>query len=418
MGTSFSAWYHPDMDTPKTERIVFVGCVHQTSANVLQRLEDLQKEPPDYLVFGGDVTGSTELERFKQLFYNHVYNRARRELGIGTPHDQHLSDQELLDYIGPTAPHDGCTLRCGYNDLRQYQKELEGLSPEVARSISEDEPNQSAATAIRNIAMNFEYYDPWVKTLPQSVRRGVLSTIEASAWRLADAVSPLQKAGTRVIIVGGNWDNAEVTREHMAGPDIPVFDAIPFFTEQGINFHAVIGTTETAGALLVFAPYWELARWTPDSDQRLSLAMHHAAEQAKHFRKTVILIGHAEANWMVHNLMSANPDQLPCGDRGIVLERFNHVIATIKPDEVVYPHQHNPLVDATGQQLSLNTKYILHINDDETVTLVTNVDDFGEPSQVIASYLPFQCFGELSLPTTGNRRPTLFGGQRQPVFVS
>lgn len=52
------------------ERIVYVGCVHGGSEEIYQRLKLLIKNPPDYLIFTGDITGSEKIERLKKHFYD------------------------------------------------------------------------------------------------------------------------------------------------------------------------------------------------------------------------------------------------------------------------------------------------------------------------------------------------------------
>src|SRR3972149_7342449 len=52
------------------EKFVYVGCVHGGSERIFERLEALKSDPPDYLIFTGDVTGSPEIERLKKHFYD------------------------------------------------------------------------------------------------------------------------------------------------------------------------------------------------------------------------------------------------------------------------------------------------------------------------------------------------------------
>ncbi len=404
----FNAWYHPRR---QCQEFVFVGCVHMANDHILNRLARVADDPPDYLIFTGDVTGSQQLEEFKCLFYNHVYNRARRELGIGTSTDQSLSDSELLDYVGDNPPSPGSTLKKGYRALMGYQYLLEGQSPIEANTAASALPDQEIAEGIRRIARDFEYYGPWVKTLPEAVRRGVVATLKLDAEKLVAAVEPMREAGTKVIMVGGNWDNAQNTAENTIGEGIDVSDTIPFFREHGIDFHYCIGHQITKYAMLIFPPYWELARCSNDTFVRLQNVLRNYDVR---LGSTVIAVAHGAPSWQVHNPTAVDA---PTGDRKTVLDTLDKVLAQINPDEVVYGHEHNPLKDIEGRQLPLNTKYLMRA-DGETVRLVDNPAIFGDSlNQIIGSYLPFQHFKALSIRAGTNPRPRLFGGGRDPVYV-
>lgn len=412
MAKYFDAWYRPEM-SPK-ERFVFVGCVHQASPPLLARLRGLTAHPPDYLIFCGDVTGSNQMEDLKRLFYNYVYNRARRELGIGTPQAPDLTNIQLLDYVGPNPPEPGLTLRRGYYRLLLETWKLEERALHTGSAMQELIPDCEAADGIRHLARDFEYFGPWVKTLPEAVRRGVVASLETDAQALLATIQPLQQLGTEVHICAGNWDNAESTRENMAGEGVEVFDTIPFFRQHGVTFHETLGTLTTDRAGIVFAPYWELAHWNAESNSRLL----QISRSCSIIDGTIIVVAHAEPNWLVHNLTTKNPLLPPGGDRAKVIDALNDIIRELEPDEVVYPHQHNPLVGETGQPVGLNAKYVLDYMADP-VRLVTDPACFSDEYQTICTYLPYQRFGTLEIEKNDkNPVPKLFGGSRDPVFVS
>lgn len=423
----FDAWYTPDppsTDPIDGERFVYVGCVHETTDDLVERLSALAHNPPDYLIFGGDVTGSHELETFKRLFYNHVYNRARGELGIGTPQEVPLTDCELLAYVGRTPPCPGHTLKDGYEDLMRYQYTLMWYSAEQAQQLVEQLTADQIAHDIRHIARDFIYYGPWVKTLPSPVREEVVRSLHADARKLLIAVQRFQRQGTKIIMVGGNWDNAQNTRDNMLGEDIEVFDTIPFFRKHGIDFLDKIGHLWTDNALHVFLPYWSLLDYDETdprhpfkSDEQTYCFTRalHAMSGARLNNKTVIVVAHAEPSWQVHNLMS---DTKPTGDRNKSINRLCELLAMLQPDEVIYAHQHNLLRDADGRELPANTKYVLQHNPDTSdINLVTDIAHFGQPHQIIASYVPYQRLATLTIPMNADPRPKLFGGSREPAYV-
>src|SRR3989338_6181619 len=52
------------------ERFIYVGCLHGGNDAVYNRLEFIADNPPDYLIFTGDLAGSPEIERLKKHFYD------------------------------------------------------------------------------------------------------------------------------------------------------------------------------------------------------------------------------------------------------------------------------------------------------------------------------------------------------------
>lgn len=61
---------HPTQSLKKyQERIVYVGCVHGGNDNIYNNLRTLAKFSPDYLIFTGDLVGTSEIEKLKKQFY-------------------------------------------------------------------------------------------------------------------------------------------------------------------------------------------------------------------------------------------------------------------------------------------------------------------------------------------------------------
>src|SRR3989344_3028608 len=56
--------------TENQERIVYTGCIHGGDNKVYERLKRLLENPPDYLIFSGDITGTAEIEKLKKYFYD------------------------------------------------------------------------------------------------------------------------------------------------------------------------------------------------------------------------------------------------------------------------------------------------------------------------------------------------------------
>lgn len=397
------------------ERIRYVGCVHTVTDELSTQLKQMIEDPPDYLIFLGDVTGSAELEQFKQLFYNHVNNRARGELRLHEHTSNNYIDQKILSFVGTQPPYAKQTLLEGYRTLIQFQYQLEGSTPEQANERAVALSDTEASKGIRTIAQ-FRYFGPWVRTLPRAVREGVVRNIKTDAEKIINLVTPFNVAGTQVIVISGNWDNAQITREHVAGDDIEVFDTVPFFRKHITMFYDTIGSFETRTTLHACIPYWELQTPTAMTEQRFQNVIK-AADQARAVGKTVIMTTHAQPNWQIHRLATTDPSAGMSDDDRNVITRLDQLLARLLPDEVIYPHQHNLLVNKSGKTLGLNTKYILE-PDGGGVRVVTNDNSIGHRPQIIATYVPFQHIASLDIDTQqNNHRPTFFGGTRLPVQV-
>ena len=415
---SFDAWYDPGMpkmNDTEAETFVFIGCVHTITDEFLAKLKEIEKNPPHYLIFCGDISGSPENEALKFLFYERVHNCAKHELRIDDDKGKYLSHQQILSAVYSKAPRPNFTLRDGVHELMAYQYQLSGMNIEAAGAKAKALSDAECIEIIKAVAA-VKYFGNWVKNdLPVSVRAALVKNIEPDAQRLAAALAPIQTAGTQVIIVGGNWDNAKNTQENMTGPDIEVFDTVPFLRGKGITFHTEIAYLETKTALLAFLPFWEIHSYNDASDERL-VTVCVEAFQASRQGKTVIAIAHAEPNWAVHNQLSKDPSKLD-EERSKVIHRLDEMLFELCPDEVVYPHQHLLMRNFKGETVAPNTKYVLQVTK-LGVRLVEDAATFGQGRQIIASYVPLQHFGSLAISLSGNHHPTLFGGDRDPVFVS
>src|SRR3989304_1418346 len=113
----FAGWYRPKAYEQVSatyrkshyERITYIGCVHGGDEDFTRQLEYMAQDPPNLLVFSGDLTGSKEMEELKRRFYNYVANRAKLYLRERPD----VTDRELLSYVGPNPPKHAMTLRDG-----------------------------------------------------------------------------------------------------------------------------------------------------------------------------------------------------------------------------------------------------------------------------------------------------------------
>lgn len=394
------------------DTIMFVGCVHAITDEFLAVLRRIFDNPPKYLIFGGDVTGSAEFETLKTLFYECVFNRAHNQLGIGTSDDKGLSDTELLAFQGHCPWKTGQTLGEGCIQLMTYVKMLENDDSVAARQVAERMSPAQLAEIIRYVATR-DYFGSWHMALPLKIRQATADGIETEARRLAAALRPIQDAGTAITMVGGNWDDVGNNQEGNWGPDVRVFDTVPFFRSCGIAFHDCIAATETPKTLIISLPYWELARLN-DGWLNRTVEAYAKADHARQAGKTVIAVAHAEPIWEVHSLKSPIPSQVA---RQQVIARLGTILADLKPDELIYPHQHNPLSDNDGKRLPSRTKYQLRVDKfGHSVQLIRDRMLLNQPDQITVSYLPYQRLGIISIPPDADPRLKP-AGNREPITV-
>jgi len=310
------------------ERFVYVGCIHGGNEEIFKRLEALANDPPDYLVFTGDLTGSVEIEKLKKHFYDEKESKPKGRFAAYT------------------------------------------------------------------------YFGNFAATLPKEKREELLANLAKSATRLLKAIEKIKKNGTKIYIIEGNWDNPLVSGiKAIAGTDIKdVFDTRRFFAENGYYFINNLKILKTKTTLHIFLPYITLLHFDHVSKYKIREVEHEIIE-AQYQNKTVIMVGHAEANWMIHHLPRKSEGFY--GERREVIRNFGRAMAIFRPHEVIYPHQHGRIRDEKEYLLSLEAKYLLGIVHphrkklDGYVRLITNLTHLKENTgKIIATYIPFGYLGE------------------------
>lgn len=303
------------------ERIVYVGCIHGGNDDIFDRLTRLEKNPPDCLIFAGDITGSAEIERLKKHFYDE----------------------------------------------------------------KEKDPNSPYA--------RFAYFGEWAATLPKAKREVLFSDLRQNAQRLLKVIKRIKKHGTKIYIIEGNWDNWQLGGiRSIAGKDIRhIFDTEDFFIRNGYSFINHLETLQTKTTWHILLPYITLLHFDLISQKKI-LEVQHGASEAKDLGKTVVMVGHAEANWRVHHLYQKNtPIE---GNRRVVIQNFGRAMALFQPDEVIYPHQHARIRDEKGNLIDVNAKYLLQVHQ-SGVRLIDHPDTLGiDSKQIVVTYVPFGFLAE------------------------
>jgi Icc-related predicted phosphoesterase len=303
------------------EKIVYVGCIHGGNDEIFNRLISLEKYPPDYLVFAGDLTGTPEIEKLKNRFYDD-----KRD-----------------------------------NPKSKYKE--------------------------------FTYFGNWAEKLPINKRKALLRNLKNNAEKIVRIIQKIQAKGTEILILEGNWDNPDLSGINaLVGNDIKdVFDTRAYFKKHGLNFIDAVSTLSTKTTLHILLPFVSLMHFNQIEKDKL-LSINHKIKKARLQSKSVIMVGHAEANWLIHNLNHQNADKGK--ERQTVINNFGQAMSLFCPDEVIYPHQHNRIRDEKGRLVDLNAKYLLEARNNG-VKLIERPDlDALVTHDIIATYIPFGYLAE------------------------
>lgn len=382
------------------ERIAYIGCIHQITPDLLKNMEQLCADPPDFVFFGGDLTGSKEFDTLKYHFYE-VTNPGRGKLKL---HEAPATTaiQDVLTF--PTK--EGRTLADEYRDLAAYLTTLEGLENRALFV-------QDCFYGIM-IICGFPDYGSFARTLSAPVREKLANSFAETSEILLPYIKRLQEFGVEVHMIAGNWDNVPNTAKNV-GMDT-VFDAAAFFNNNAVEFHETINTVETETTLHVLVPYWDFWSATPPvfpemGRKRLNEVMP-AVQSARKEGKTVIVLAHGQPLWEPHF-----PGQTCKGYNVDVMNNLSLIIDTVRPDEFIYPHQHDPLKSCDGATLPVNTHYFLCSLGEGKIEIVEDGEPIDTPNITIATYTPLRHVAHLSVPRAGNRRPRTLSGNRLPAMV-
>lgn len=341
--------------------------------------------------------------QFSGWLYSHASNKRHLTL-IGSvlgllhvahvvrrPIDNHHKYQEKIIFVG--------CVHGGNEDIYQRLELIEQSPPdyliftgdltgspemESLKKHFYDEKDQNPDSPFRK----YPYFGNWVATFTKEERGKLLLHLSESAEKILHIVVKIRKKGTKILFLEGNWDNPKISGiNQIRGEDIHnVFDTKKYFTRHGFSFIDSLTTLETKTSLIVFLPYYILLHFEEIGKDVLEKTKQ-TCKMAKKVGKTVIMVGHAEANWRIHYLWQKK-NEIP-NDREKVIANFGRAMALFRPQEVIYPHQHCRIRDEKGKLVDLDAKYILKV-DRQKVELIDNPKKMEtEDREIIATYIPF-----------------------------
>ncbi len=348
--------------------VAFVGCTHTVTPELLARLDRVLEYTDEFehfaLVFGGDLSSSRLLDDMKVHFYN-------------TKRNIDGSIDLFVDLVQANG---------GFANL-------DAIQPWI------------------NTVRGEEYIGPWIgKYASARLRAAIEQGFIDNTTAICDTAKKFRDRGARVMVCGGNWEDVQNSRDTMGMPDIP--DHVPVLRDMGAEVFTEIGHALVGNVDLIFLPYWELERFgSPEINLRLIAAIQKCSPNIDYSR---VAVAHAEPNWAVHHRM--NPQVSP--ERAKIIANLGTCLAALKPDQVVYPHQHSPIQSSDGHVLGDNVKYLLRI-EGGTVKLVEDPTALGGLTRdtIVASFIPFQKVGLLSTTGDNDQEVGLRGGPGKLIEV-
>jgi hypothetical protein len=401
------SWFVPPSEPPfpqascrrdEIERIMYVGCVHGGDREFIARLNGLANEPkdnlPDTIIFTGDLPGAKDRKTIdqKRLFYNNLMNTAGPLLG----NRPDISQNELLDAVINDEIAESKTLREGAIELLRFALEEMGeqqiekghLSDEIknlALRQMTDFPAAGLELPEKNDSLDdvlFTYLQwikkaevqgitglnsgTWVSTLPLEIRKKYLAQYKETAQALSETFMNFERNGAKVVWVQGNEDrrdSVDLMTKSFAPED--EFDISKYFGrfEPLRQITGIDGKT----AYHLILPFFDLKdqKWVPAE-------IIENIKRAKAQGKKIVAVAHMHLDHSRHFATKPNEQDAKMTDH------LQKLISEIKPDELVYPHQHWPMICLPAGVPETEVKYK---HDDTIIT-----------------YLPLMGIGILDLP--------------------
>lgn len=398
------------------ENIVYVGCVHGGDEKFMERLWEIAADPPDYLICMGDLIGTRTFEELQRRFYNYVNNHSKNELFKVKPD---ATDEEILNYVGSNPPEPGLTLKEGYKHLFRYEQELLGFSQEEIEEKVNSLIDQQIAQEIRRLA-KFVHYGHYASNLPEKTKEKLASGLRENAQKILEVAKAIQEKGTRVYMIEGNWD-ARAPIDFVPGePEaIPLskekrlFNPVDFVNREGVPFYDKLTTLETETTFQILAPFDGIIGAPQMSEEDLG-NLKKLVEKARNAKKTVVFVGHGEPNWQIHNLFFKGAQ--PRGEHQQLIEGYQRLLPKILPDEIIYDHMHDLILNEERKPVDPNFKYLVEVIDGE-IRLMEEAERIGQgEKQALATYVPFRETAILKTQKKERARKIEgLGGKRKPI---
>jgi Icc-related predicted phosphoesterase len=307
-------------------KILFVSDIHGRQDKLEQELIAIAESanPPETVVFLGDIVGTKPLEQLQKLFYNGVYNHIKKLLA----EKPNVTDQEILNF---STDEKGNSLGTGIQNIWNF---LYNLYPEM-------EPI-NMAHCIREIA-NFENYGHYVSNLALPLRQILQTELFNNAESIYKIMKKLTDNGSFVIIIEGNWD-ARTPLDFAIGPKCV---AIP---PQNRDFYYKKFIAEKHNRDILYLDYQHIL--TLDDIQMVfmpfDVVMNYDGTPIwKDPGKETVLVSHTQINWQ-----AIKGDTAMTGESKKIEENTQKILKKLNPKYAVHGHLHNSIGNIDGYSLT------------------------------------------------------------------
>lgn len=397
-----------------SEVIGYITDLHgvENDEEFYSKLEKLFEQKPDYLICLGDIVGSKDLDDLQKLFYNHLVNPAKEIL------KSNPANNDLLNYQGTKPPASNFNLKQGFTDIRTYELQLEGKSETEIQNYFQQLSDIEITNETKRYCQ-FIHYGHYASNLSDQAKQTMSENIEKNVQRLMEFTQKFENSGTQVIFIEGNWDartpidyQPKIDQVKPVKNSEKTFQVDKYIQEKyGFPFIKEINILETQTSLHILAPFDAIINSPNNTNETNYKILAEKVEKAKQDKKAIILIPHGQPNWEIHRLYQDNPQAT--GENAQIIDGISCLANIFKPDEIIYGHMHEKVVDKNGNYQGPDTKYLLQLIDNR-LNLANKLDP--HINCILASYLERRdvAFAKISKKDK-KRQPYRLGGNRISV---
>jgi Icc-related predicted phosphoesterase len=301
-------------DYPQMEASLVVSDIHGKNEHLAKELLSLaeSEKQPNMVIFLGDIVGTESLDKLQQLFYNGIFNPAKKL----QKENSNATNEEILSY----QTENNQTILEGVNNLLTF---LNNIAPQI-------EPTDKSEL-VKAIA-SYTHFGHFCSNLPIEIRQYLQKDMEDNAKTWIDIMTKFTDKGTFVTVIEGNWD-ARTPLDFYSTKDkcqpLPEEERQFSFKKllNSLNSNVVYSddTTviETENKRFVLLPF--------DS----AINASEIPQLNEDDERDVVLLSHTQIDW------SAIKGDTPMTKEGeIIQSNVRQIINQVKPEKAAHGHLH------------------------------------------------------------------------------
>lgn len=357
------------------EKFLYAGCMHGYDVVTAEKLLSVEA---DYAFFS-DITGSSAVERTKRVYYEELAQVASPLIDNG------LSDATLLKYT-----------KSAFHKLYRQQLEWEGKSQKEISADIENLSPEFIAKKIRHFVGTgtIQSQGKWIASLSIAARRQVLEIIAQDTKKFIDVLIKMQKKGTKIIVVEGNWDSINTLEQFASGdgknPVTHYFNTEKYMKKRGIHFVREFTGLVTKTSFHILAPFYSMCRKYNDIPKTFLRKLSAQTKKARKEGKVIVLYAHGVPYPEYHDLTEKKP--ITTKSNLLVSETLRKLMILLEPEEVVYSHYHELRVDAENKKVPINRDIIsrVDVKNAPVVGEATSLRNYKSGVFTTNVYVPFR----------------------------